>query len=129
MNKWEPLRDMVMVKRLEPKAATASGIHFGNPKPLEDSTKGVVLACGPGRWVRGSWYKRGKWIQNAKGIWQKVGEWEWLPGFFEPMKIKPGMTVEFGPWADLLTLNDEIAIFPEADGRWIEHSSRVERCS
>ena len=83
--KWQPLRDRVLVRRLEPETRTASGLFLGKTEDLGDSTRGVVLAIGP-----------------------KV------------LDVKLGDVVAFGPWSDLLTLDDEVAIVPEDECRWIE---------
>lgn len=47
LTNWQPMRDLILVRRLQPEDRTKSGILFGSPDSLGDSTKGVVLAIGP----------------------------------------------------------------------------------
>ena len=126
---WQPLRDLVMVKRLAGERQIGS-IVLANPESQGESTKGVVVAVGPGAVSPGYWRKAGgSWVPDANGIHHKVGgEWEWVEPKPLPGSVKVGQVVMFGPWSDLLkfneensdTLTDEIAIVPEEECRWIE---------
>lgn len=47
VTKWQPLRDLILVRRLEPETRTQSGLFLGKTEDKGDSTRGVVLRIGP----------------------------------------------------------------------------------
>jgi hypothetical protein len=87
--------DRVLIRRME----EPSFLHLTDaPK----SIKGIVLATGPGKWIPGDWYKVGEWFEWRKNKpMLKAGDWEWFPGHYQPMEVKPGMSVLFNSkWND-----------------------------
>jgi len=91
-----PRDDRILVQRIDEE----SGILLTDrPK----SIKGLVLAVGPGKWIPGTWWylKKRRWLDGGmEGI--EGGEWEWIPGYREPVTVKPGQIIAFNSrWNDL----------------------------
>lgn len=103
----QPMNDSVLIERLEPMIKMRGGIYLtddtnGNGPILR---RGRVLACGPGKWVEGTWWKVKKSMalpnSDITGFYPEYREWEWLEGHREPLDVKPGMTVLFNArWND-----------------------------
>lgn len=83
----QPRHDRVLIRRIEEPSAILL-------TDREKSIKGIVLAVGPGRWVEGTWwYHEGK-TYNKFYDFRDEGYY-WIPGYHEPMTLKPGMKVLF----------------------------------
>jgi len=102
---WQPMNDGVLIERLEPMIKVRGGIYLtddtnGNGPLLR---KGKVLACGPGKWVEGTWWCFWdlEWQTDDGGMKAWRARWEWLDSYREPLDVKPGMTVLFNArWND-----------------------------
>lgn len=72
----EPTEDRLLVRRID-----ESSMLTDAPK----SIKGLVLACGPGKWHSGEWWGN-----------------EWIPPWRQPMTVQVGQIVAFNSrWNDL----------------------------
>lgn len=119
---WKPLRDLVMIERIDAPELSQGGISL-LPKDLDTIMRGRVVAVGPGARSKGYWRKSGgRWVPDANGINHKVGgAWEWIEQLTENPTVKVGDVVVFAPFGDLLTAVDErTVIVPANECRWIE---------
>lgn len=105
---WQPINDQVFIERLEPMIQPQHGLVLTDQnaenKPI--LRKGRVLACGPGKWIEGTWWylpKRGNYLLDMhRPEAEQTHEWRWLEGYREQLDVKPGMTVLFNArWNDL----------------------------
>lgn len=103
---WQPINDQVFIERLEPMIQPQHGLVLTDQnaenKPI--LRKGRVLACGPGKWIEGTWWKVRP--RSAAGIERGnvdlLSQWEWFSGYREQLDVKLGMTVLFNArWNDL----------------------------
>ncbi len=113
IDKWQPLNDGVLIKRID-KKLPAWGIMLTDEMQSNGPIlrEGIVLACGPGKWIEGTWWYVGQWYRLIESTiderkvphidtWQKTGQWEWLDGYREQMDVKLGMKVLFNArWND-----------------------------
>jgi len=103
------MNDGVLIERLEPMLKERGGIVLtdeivGNGPILR---RGKVLACGPGRWVAGTWWKKcaaeisAMRAQVYPDLLDDGWTWEWLPGYRETLDVNPGDRVLFNArWND-----------------------------
>lgn len=92
---WEPRNDVIMVQILPPKPMSSIIVMPENASPDVLTREGIVLKCGPGKWVNG---RR------------------------KPMDVHPGMKVLIGQFHDWQSVDagfgkTNIVICREADVR------------
>jgi co-chaperonin GroES (HSP10) len=131
---WEPRNDHILVRIEEVNDLKSSIIHIpDSARTHKGNTRtGVVLKCGPGKWIPGEWWNVFKGFiaihnpKTADGIERpcdRVYEWEWLPGHRREMTVHPGQRVIIGNFSDYETgdaaWGENIVVCQEADVRGI----------
>lgn len=104
-----PLEDSVIVRRIE-KSIPKSSIVLTDSRKADKQAimcEGIVLACGPGKWVEGTWWSvhkgwHGDIIRDSvERPMTEMREWQWIPGYREQLDVQPGDKVLFNArWND-----------------------------
>jgi hypothetical protein len=117
---WVPMADRLLVRLYDEPASEV----ILSPQIVRDNTtrKGVVLKCGPGKWIAGEWWYVNRWEVTGGGLPAvTVGTWEWFPGHRQPLIVKPGDHVVIGKYTDWESTEagwgENVVICQEADIR------------
>lgn len=96
----QPLEDRVIVRRID-KPIPKSAIVLTDSRKADKQAimcEGIVLACGPGKWVEGGWWYS-KIAEFADG--GTAHGWVWYDGYREQLDVQPGDKVLFNArWND-----------------------------
>lgn len=108
-----PLEDRVIVRRIAKPIPKSTVVLTDSRKADKQAImcEGIVLACGPGKWVEGTWWSvpkvgyhqyPGLSVPVSEALdqpWER--EWEWIPGYREQLDVQPGDKVLFNArWND-----------------------------
>lgn len=98
-----PLEDRVIVRRIATPIPKSAIVLTDSRKADKQAImcEGIVLACGPGKWVEGTWWYTRQHFEDFAEFDTDVFEWEWIPGYRERLDVQPGDKVLFNArWND-----------------------------
>lgn len=100
-----PLEDRVIVRRIAKPIPKSSIVLTDSRKADKQAImcEGIVLACGPGKWVEGTWWKIGEndFCPDHGDPIDCGCEYYWIPGYREQLDVQPGDKVLFNArWND-----------------------------
>jgi hypothetical protein len=124
VTEWEPRNDHIMVRITDTQEIKTSLVIPESARTVKALTrKGIVLKCGPGKWVPGEWWYCHVDVEDTAHFDDDVYEWRWIPGHRQEMLVQPGAQVVIGQWTDWESADagwgENVVICQQADVRVI----------